>query len=419
MKKLLQIHRIKLQDYIQSALIAPDKYLGDEVEKDIQSKNPDFLVLSDGYFKELDEHQILLELILTDEEKEKLIKVDDIYYMDFPLPITRIKKIYVQDEDIKKHIIINVDNSEKGFSPERLFDTFSKDDVKLFEKKDYSELSKTITKSDFIYEITLFNKRLGMFSFMKNTNIYYSNDTGIISNYSNNYLLTLKDYLSKDKDKSELLNILKENNDFKVFLYTNNQMDKDFIETVYNKIEDMEIKEIFSKVLEPNNILKTLPLLLEKEAYVYYFICLVYYFRQKDSNKKDNFKQEIKNLIPKEIAETALAILGIYFGYKILRANEKIELNDEIYKEIFGSLFNIKFKLDSKLDYITIESLYQRSFQMKSELSFEYLEYPESKNDNIEFKDSDKFKQNYNYEEEIFFDEVVFLITKFDGIKND
>ena len=419
MKKLLQIHRIKLQDYIQSALIAPDKYLGDEVEKDIQSKNPDFLVLSDGYFKELDEHQILLELILTDEDKEKLIKVDDIYYMDFPLPITRIKKIYVQDEDIKKHIIINVDNSEKGFSPERLFDTFSKDDVKLFEKKDYSELSKTITKSDFIYEITLFNKRLGMFSFMKNTNIYYSNDTGIISNYSNNYLLTLKDYLSKDKDKSELLNILKENNDFKVFLYTNNQMDKDFIETVYNKIEDMEIKEIFSKVLEPNNILKTLPLLLEKEAYVYYFICLVYYFRQKDSNKKDNFKQEIKNLIPKEIAETALAILGIYFGYKILRANEKIELNDEIYKEIFGSLLNIKFKLDSKLDYITIESLYQRSFQMKSELSFEYLEYPESKNDNIDFKDSDKFKQNYNYEEEIFFDEVVFLITKFDGIKND
>ena len=249
MKKLLQIHRIKLQDYIQSALIAPDKYLGDEVEKDIQSKNPDFLVLSDGYFKELDEHQILLELILTDEEKEKLIKVDDIYYMDFPLPITRIKKIYVQDEDIKKHIIINVDNSEKGFSPEKLFDTFSKDDVKLFEKKDYSELSKTITKSDFIYEITLFNKRLGMFSFMKNTNIYYSNDTGIISNYSNNYLLTLKDYLSKDKDKSELLNILKENNDFKEFLYTNNQMDKEFIETIYNKIENIEIKVIFSKVL--------------------------------------------------------------------------------------------------------------------------------------------------------------------------
>ena len=33
MKFLLQIHRIKLQDYIQGALIASDKYLGDEIEK--------------------------------------------------------------------------------------------------------------------------------------------------------------------------------------------------------------------------------------------------------------------------------------------------------------------------------------------------------------------------------------------------
>ena len=65
MKFLLQIHRIKLQDYIQGALIAQDRYLGDEIEKDIQSINPDYLVLSDGYIGELDEYQILLELILT------------------------------------------------------------------------------------------------------------------------------------------------------------------------------------------------------------------------------------------------------------------------------------------------------------------------------------------------------------------
>ena len=37
MKFLLQIHRIKLQDYIQGALIAPDKYLSDEIEKDIKA----------------------------------------------------------------------------------------------------------------------------------------------------------------------------------------------------------------------------------------------------------------------------------------------------------------------------------------------------------------------------------------------
>ena len=420
MRFLLQIHRIKLQDYIQGALIAPDKYLGDEIEKDIQSKNEDFLALSDGYFEELDEYQILLELILTDEEKEKLIKVDDVYYIDFPLPITRIKKIYVQNDEIKNHIIINVNNSEKGFITERLFDTFEKDEITLFEKKNYSKLSNNTSNSDFINEITLYNKRLGMFSFMKNTNIYYTNNTKEFSNYSDRYLITLKDYLTIEKDNSDLLDVLKQNIQFKELLYTNNQIDKEFIEAVYNNIEDTEIKEIFSKVLEPNNILKTLPLLLEKEAYIYYFICLVYYFRQKDSNKKDNFKIEIKNIIPKNIAETALAILGIYFGYNILRADERIELNDEIYKQIFGNLFNMKFKLDSKFDYITVEVLYQRSFHKELGRDFEYLEYPQNIEINMNFINEEEFKHNYKYEEiETFFDKLFFKITKTDGIEND
>ena len=284
----------------------------------------------------------------------------------------------------------------------------------------YSKLSNNTSNSDFINEITLYNKRLGMFSFMKNTNIYYTNNTKEFSNYSDRYLITLKDYLTIEKDNSDLLDVLKQNIQFKELLYTNNQIDKEFIEAVYNNIEDTEIKEIFSKVLEPNNILKTLPLLLEKEAYIYYFICLVYYFRQKDSNKKDNFKIEIKNIIPKNIAETALAILGIYFGYNILRADERIELNDEIYKQIFGNLFNMKFKLDSKFDYITVEVLYQRSFHKELGRDFEYLEYPQNIEINMNFINEEEFKHNYKYEEiETFFDKLFFKITKTDGIEND
>ena len=41
---LLQINRIKLQDYIQRGLIVPDKYLYENKEIDTQSKNPNFLV---------------------------------------------------------------------------------------------------------------------------------------------------------------------------------------------------------------------------------------------------------------------------------------------------------------------------------------------------------------------------------------
>ena len=416
MKFLLQIHRIKLQDYVQSALIAPDKYLGDEIEKDIQSKNPDYLILSDGYFDELEEYQILLELILTDDEKKKLQKIDDIYYMDFPLPITRIKKIYVQNEDIENHIIVNINTSEKGFLPDRLFDVFMNNDENIFTKKNYADLKSDTKENDYTTESNLFDKRLGMYCFMKNTNIYYTNDTGVISNYSYNFLSTFKECLDDKLDSSKLSSVLKENDKFRTLLYSNEQINKEFMEEIYNEIEDLEIKEIFSKILEPNNILKTLPLLLEKEAYIYYFICLVYYFRQKDSNKKDNFKIEIKNLIPENIAETALAILGIYFGYKILRANERIELNDEVYNQIFGNMFNLKFKLDTKFDYIVLETLYLRSFYKELGRDFEYLEYPQSIENNISFTNEEDFKQNYKYEElETCFDKSFFKITKIDG----
>ena len=419
MKFLLQIHRIKLQDYIQCGLIVADKYLGDEIEKDIQSINPDYLVLSNGYIDDLDEYQILLELILTADEKEKLQKVDDIYYMGFPLPLTRIKKIYVQNENIKNHIIVNIQTSEKGFLSDKLFDVYLNGEENIFIKKSYVDFRLNIENNDYSTQIRLFDKRLGMYCFMKNTNIYYTNDTGVISNYSDNFLAIFKECLDDKLDSSKISSILKENEKFRILLYSNKQIDKEFIEEIYNEIQDLEIKEIFSKILEPNNILKTLPLLLEKKACIYYFICLLYYFRQKDSNKKDNFKIEIKNLIPKNIAETALAILGIYFGYKILRANEKIELHDEVYNQIFGNIFNIKFKLDTKFDYIVLETLYLRSFYKELGRDFEYLEYPQNVENNINFTKEEDFKQNYKYEEiETFFDKVFFRITKIDGIKN-
>ena len=41
---LLQIHRIKLIDYINCGLVLPDVYLGEDIENDVQSKNKNFLL---------------------------------------------------------------------------------------------------------------------------------------------------------------------------------------------------------------------------------------------------------------------------------------------------------------------------------------------------------------------------------------
>lgn len=399
-KYLLQINRIKLQDYVQYGIIAPDKYLGDELQKDIQSKNRNLLVLSSGYFEKIDESQIFLELILTQDEINKLCIIGDCNFLHIPLPITRIRKIYAQDQEVIKHILINLLNSEKGYLQKERFDVFEKNKEIVLEQKEYSSYDKEGTAEDFSDKLVAFDKRMGMFAFMKNASIYYSDDRGLISNYSEHYFEALSFLLDLNSKRFKELDILNQNNDFKKLLFSKNQMDAKFLEDVAQSITDLKIKETFLQLLQPNSIRKTLPLLLQlgESGLVYYLIALVYYFRQKDSNKKDNFKIDIKSLIPYEIAEVSLAILGLYLGYSNIRSEELFELKNKNFKKIFGNKFHMKFKLDSKLDYITIETLYMYSFYKKRGYEFEYLDYPNTpkaikirKNKSIEIVKDIKF----------------------------
>jgi hypothetical protein len=408
---LLQINRIKLQDYIQRGLIVPDKYLYENKEIDTQSKNPNFLVVSDGYIKELDEYQILLELIFTDEEKKRLQEVDGIYYFDFPLPVTRIKKVYVQSQQIIKHIDVQIQNGENGFLPKNLFSVYLKNKKPIFEQREYKPLQNDISIDDFEEQIRIFDKRMGMFAFMKNSEIYYCDDTNRIANYSKHYFSTLSKLLEKPLDNRilEEFNILKKNKEFKELLYSTAQIDKEFIIKESQKIEDSELKDIFLEMTTPTGTRKALKSLLEKNDIEHYLIGLVYYFRQKDSNKKDNFKIDIKSLIPYEVAEISLAILGIYFGYTILRSEEKVEIKDKYFKKLFKKdKLNMKFTLENKLDYITIETIYNYCFKDKAKgYEYKYLPYPNNKK-----AKSPSNNKNYVIKIDIHFDTEYIEIKK-------
>lgn len=412
-KYLLQINRIKLQNYVQYGLIVPDKYLDDEHELDIQSKNPEYLIVSNGYVDVLSENQILIELVFTDYEKNKLIKKDDVYYFDFPLPLTRIKKIYAQDKEIINHICVNLENSEKGFLPKNIFDVYNKKDKNIFDQISLNDISAGLT-NDYNEKIIKYDKLLGMLSFMKNTNLYYCDDIGIVSNYSDNYFVVLSNFLkTKFNEKKFILNsILNKNKDFKELLFSNKIMDKLFLEKISESINNPQIKNIFLELLKPNSTRKTLYTLLEKDEKELYLISLIYYFRQKESNRKDNFKIDMKSLIPYEIAELSLALLGIYLGYRNLRSEEFIEIKDIKFKKIFGNTYNIKFKLDNKLDYITLESIYNYVFNDKEEgYEFPYLSHPIYSN-SIKLLKDEYFKLWYKTEINEYFGEKVYRISK-------
>ena len=413
---LLQIHRIKLIDYVNCGLVLPDVYLGEEIEKDIQSKNKNFLLLSDGYIKELDEYQILLELILTNDEQDKLHAVDDVYYLDKPLPISRIKKIYVQDKNIIKHMNIQIQNSENGFLPNELFNVYIKNKKSIFEKKMYAELQDDIGINNYEEQKRYFDKRMGMFSFMKNSELYYCDNTNQISNYSEHYFSILSALLEEPlaNNHFDSLDILNKNSEFKKLLYSNQQIDKEFIESIANNIEDIETKDIFLQILKPTGSREVLSKLLEKNDIEHYLIALVYYFRQKNANKKDNIKTELESLIPYKVAEISFAILGIYFGYRNLRSQEKVDIKNRYFGKIFGNTFNMKFTLESKLDYITIESIYNICFNSKEQkgYEYEYLPYPNKNPQPLKIVTDNDFKIWHKIEKKNYFDVEQITIKK-------
>lgn len=379
---LLQAHRSKLGDYLQCGLICPDIYLGAEIEGDIQSRSPHFLAFSDGYIDALDENQIFIEIIFTDEEKASLHFCKDVCYFASPLPITRIKKVYAYDKNSISHLIAILQTSEKGFLPENIFESYTQKKECNFAPKSYSPASEILQITDFSDQIRSFDKRMGMFAYMKNTTAYYCNDTATLANYSDNYFAILSSYMPKKLDDKTYdgLSIISQNLSFKKLLYSKEQISESFIETIAQSIEDNEIKELFLKILEPNSTRKILPLLLEKNAELYYFIALVFYVRDKNSNRKDSIKSNIKDIIPEHLAEKALAILGIYFGYRTLRAAEHIEIHDSYFVKLFGQEWHMKLKLDTKLDYLTIESIYRHSFKDKNDAgTLEYLYYQNPK----------------------------------------
>ena len=385
----IQVHMIKLQEYIMKALIAPDVYMGRDVEIDIQSKYKDKLLLSHGYIENLDEYQVLIKITLTDEEKAKLIKVHDLYFYDLPLPISRIQNIYTQNKIVKTKLLKELKNFEAGYIPENMIDFFQKRNTILFEKIEYHSVNfnddVVLNQSD---NIKAYDKMLGMLAFIKNTNLYYCDIQGVFSNYSDNYFAILSKFnISIESQETNILNNLKENESFFSAIYSGKAIDDEFLLASISNSDDNDLKDIIQDLVDGQlGKYKALEALRDKG--IYFYICLLYIHKQKDSNVKDNFKSNIIDTIPYDKAELALAFLGLYYGYTTLRASEDISFQDKYFKNISGTRVNMKFQLDSKLDFITIESIYKYSFCEKEKGNeFLYLEFPQKKKNIVIPKD--------------------------------
>ena len=408
---IIQVNKSNLLGYFACALIYPNNYETRELArsqraKDIQSFASDYLLLTDGFADTPSEEQVLLAVVLTEMDKQKLVRLDEkVYLLPYPLPISRVQKILFASRESQENSIAIANTFQDAFLPEHLFaiwnDKIPNQTVSVKKYlQSYIPQNKSIKTQSQIH----FDRVLGMLAFMKNAELYYANETYDYSIYGEKYLQVLavinplfavmqieqldtanKEYyqaLVKPEKYSNMSNLQK--------IVQNIYADETFKRDIFKQILGtpvLEVQEAF-QLLVGDETLKALLALQKLKQPELILLAFLYRFRDKEGSDKFALKEQITQLINlSELGDSkalnrvsiVLATLGLYYGYRRLPKDENIKLADSFYNS-FGEKYNIKYKLNNPLDRNIIESVYQFCFG-KQQNKLDYLP-----NDNYKHK---------------------------------
>ncbi|MCS7028462.1 MAG: hypothetical protein NZ519_08325 [Bacteroidia bacterium] len=404
---VIQINKSNLLDYFGSALIYPVNYETRELArsqrtKDIQHFSPNHLLISDGFTDEPNEQQVLIEVALTDFDKQNLERLHEVVYLlPYPLPISRVNKIYFASKESQENSIASASTFQDAFLPIHLFDIWTEsieNRTNIVREIQVSQI--TANKNLKTESQDKFNRILGMLAFMKNAEIYYANETYELAIYSDKYLKLLRE-INPFFDKPEIGVLDKGSLSFYSTLIKPKNSPNDTLQKIVNAIYANETfrKDILKQILgtpteEVQNAFKllvgdkTLEALqaidqLKPAALELILLAFLFRFRDKEGSDKYALKEQLPELINRKTLKTirthnrasiVLAVLGLYYGYRSLPKDEEINLNDSYFASFSkNGKFNIKYKLDNLLDRITIESVYQFCFWDNQKNDFGFL----------------------------------------------
>lgn len=367
------IQSTSLAHYFGSAIIKPAKYFSNK-PSDIQDNYNEFLLFTNKFGTS--ETDCCLEIVLTDDEAKELIDVGGSWYLyDVnPLPITRIRKIYFSNKEKKDTTITNIRMST-AYVPESLigirpFDNNPFDSIKL-----PSDLVVNDKKND----IEKYDRFLGALALMRTAGEPYMN-------YAQNYIYTLSFFNSIIKEqvrnvygfenfKKNFQGIFDNSNGFEhVIHYLNQPIDEQVLYEIAEKNKQEIKKDRITRVIDIDSITDT---------WTYTIAVLNTYGVGEEARRKkiDGLIQSHFSEIKKEKAEGVALCYGYNRGYSVFTKDYGIEAS-----------VPVKYKLQSKLDYYTIESVFQYVFNGVVSSSFPYLDnwcpqlpvkYPKRKTDYV------------------------------------
>lgn len=342
-----------LAHYFRRGCICPAKYLDNRVE-DIQNIYDNALLLS--RFKFTNETNCSIEIVLNSTaEKVKQIS-ENFFVLEMPLPISRVKKVFFQEEKQKKTTVFNI-TSGAAFISDNLLEVVSSDQSITVDE--FKESPSINSKRDWTKIIEYFDQLMGGFALMR-----IAGDD--IQNYPTNYFNTLSSISQIVKD--ELIHQkVKNTRDFQWTIINNNKDTTDLFNAIYSKIEDSTVNRFAQKYgtkIELSNMQYVLDKIDQQSPT--YLVAVLASYGEGTRRKIDEFISHfISNKFSERRKESLALIFGLNKGYKALRNRYKIQ----------NQTIDIKFKLDSQLDYYTIESIYQFVFNNKRDNNaFEYID---------------------------------------------
>ena len=382
----LEIHRGNIFHYFSSAMLAPASYFERRAFEDVQSRVKDYMLLANGSSVEQNDNIVLLQLELTEEEKNALDIQGSVAYLARAVPVTRICKIIAISEKVKKSIISDALVFSGGFIPEKLFS------ISIAERN-YDIGSVKFPKAPAVnqrHKIKRFDHMLGLFAFLRNYSLLVSDKTSLYKSLPDHFVYAMQALNPKFGSQIVPQNSI---SDFYAFLFNENTpSDKPLLKWIFERIavddnfhdQDTTVFEkvfslagdeitqtglastIFESLrqgLERKSILSVIEISKSKSALPLYIFAFLRNYA--NLNSIEIARRDIPNVVSPLYGEYAFALLGYFYGYAVLKnTDEKITLaNPAIaHFKLNERKSAIKFHLESDFDCAVIDQVYQKVF---------------------------------------------------------
>jgi len=339
-KYFIPIDSNNLGLYFSSAIIAPHKYIKEPID-DTQSIHNEGIILTNKKFS--NKSDCCLEVVLTEQEQEKLISNNKSCYLLYSaLPVSRISSVYFYSKEKMENTIDLARSS--SFIPELLIKVINKNNDDFFDEQ-ICVFNNKEKADDLKYKINYFDRIIGGFSFMK---IGGENHM----NYSKNYFSTLaffNDSIKEEVDKANKTFKLDFDYKFQGLFNDNDNEWGIWRKLIFGSHNEIVI-EIGNKVQTKNGVYQQNEISDNKKYYILSILANYGPDQIKSKKTESLLHSLIANVIKHK--EAIALFFGLNTGYEKFKKSYFIDNNN----------LPIKFELASRLDYYTIESIFQFIF---------------------------------------------------------